>query len=320
MFDQYCVITVPPYVHVRRLVPQEFYEVSEADRRRWRPLPRQRCPKPLVFHDGRLAFRPTPAATLVMFLWLPVAVPLATFRLVAALFLPYKLSTLIEAMTGVRWYLKGALPPPPPRDSALKGRLFACNHRTLADPIYISIALDKPVTAVTYSLSKVSEWVSLIKTARLTKSKEEDRKLMEELLRKGDLVVCPEGTTCREPYLLRFSPLFTELCNEVVPVAVDVKVSMFYATTARGFKGLDTFYFLMNPWTRYEMEFLERIQTSSAVREGRCSSFDMANRVQAVIGRALRFECTSLTRKDKYLMLAGNEGVVAGGAAMKPSR
>lgn len=263
----------------------------------------------MVFHDGRLAFRPTPAATLAMFLWLPVAVPLAIFRLLVALALPYKLSTPIEAMTGVRWELKGALPQAAPRGALRKGRLFACNHRTLADPIYISIALDNRVTAVTYSLSKVSEWVSLIRTARLTKCKEEDRKLMGELLREGDLVVCPEGTTCREPYLLRFSPLFTELCDEVVPVAVDVEVGMFYATTARGFKGLDTFYFLMNPWTRYQMEFLGTVPTSG-VREGRCSSIDMANGVQRVIGGALGFEPTSLTRKDKYLMLAGNEGIV----------
>jgi glycerol-3-phosphate acyltransferase len=38
--------------------------------------------------------------------------------------------------------------------------------------------------------------------------------------------------------------------------------------------------------------------------------FKVANHVQVEIGNALGFECTKLTRKDKYMILAGNEGVV----------
>lgn len=144
----------------------------------------------------------------------------------------------------------------------------------------------------------------------MTRDRKVDGKLIERMLMQGhNLVVCPEGTTCREPYLLRFSPLFTEQADEIVPVAVDVRVSMFYATTARGFKGFDAFYYLMNPSMCYEVEFLDTVDTS-CVKVGKGSSIEMANLVQGVIGRALGFECTRLTRRDKYMILAGSNGIV----------
>ncbi|KAK6147466.1 hypothetical protein DH2020_018378 [Rehmannia glutinosa] len=135
------------------------------------------------------------------------------------------------------------------KDKKAKGTLYASNHKTLLDPVMISYSLGRttPLTAVTYGISRVSEIISLVKTVRLTRDRNQDSELMRELLRQGDLVVCPEGTTSRETYLLRFSPLFAEITDNICPVAVDCYVSMFYGTTARGSKCLDPLVFFMNP-------------------------------------------------------------------------
>ena len=66
----------------------------------------------------------------------------------------------------------------------------------------------------------------------------------------------------------------------------------------------------MNPSTCYEVEFLEKMDTSR-VRAGECSSIERANLVQEVIWGVLGFEGTKFRRKDKYMMLAGNKGIVA---------
>ncbi|KAK6157091.1 hypothetical protein DH2020_011339 [Rehmannia glutinosa] len=269
-------------------------------------MPREKYPKPLIFHDGRLAFLPTPFATLSMFMWLPVGIFLAVFRLFVGIFLPYKLAILLGVATGVNIRLKGAAPQ---KSQNGKGVLYVCTHRTLLDPVFLSTSLGKPLTAVTYSLSKMSEILAPIKTVRLTRDRKQDARTMQRLLREGDLVVCPEGTTCREPYLLRFSSLFAELADEIVPVAVNTAVTMFYGTTASGLKCLDPVFFLMNPRPSYSVEILGKVPRELTCAGGK-SSFEVANYIQRQLAGALGFECTSFTRRDKYLMLAGNEGIV----------
>ncbi|CAO2174172.1 unnamed protein product [Urochloa humidicola] len=284
---------------------KETFAVSEADARGWRPLPRKSYPRPLVFHDGRLAFFPTPPAALAMYTFLPFAVALVAFRTLAFSFLPYRLCFPVGALTGMHYRLvtAGHLPA-----TASGGRLYVCNHRTLLDPIIVAAALGKAVTAVTYSLSPVSELIAPIRTARLTRDRDEDQRNMAAVLARGDdLVVCPEGTTCREEYLLRLSPLFAELGVDANPVALDTRVGMFYGTSTKpGAKWMDPFYFMMNPTPAYRVEFLPPAEG------GRCrgDSIEVANRVQRELGRALGFQLTDPTRKDKYMILAGNEGVV----------
>ncbi|KAK3136782.1 hypothetical protein QOZ80_5BG0442380 [Eleusine coracana subsp. coracana] len=295
---------------------KDVYVVSAEEQSKWRRLARSAYPRrrPLVFHDGRLAFLPTPSATLAMYTWLPLGAVLSLLRLGASLTLPYRLATLLHAATGQSWRLRGSLPPRHVTSSGDGGQLYACNHRTLIDPVYVSIALDRPVRAVSYSLSRVSDFLSPIgPTVHLARDRAQDGAAMARLLASGArVVVCPEGTTCREPYLLRFSPLFAELAggengNGVVPVALAVETSMFYGTTAGGWKGVDPFYYLANPRMCYTVEFLDRVDTAE-VREGKVASTDVANRVQRDIAEALGYECTMLTRRDKYRVLAGNDG------------
>ncbi|OMO49665.1 Phospholipid/glycerol acyltransferase [Corchorus capsularis] len=289
---------------------KEAYVVHKEDCRNNAPsceMPREKYPKPLIFHDGRLAFLPTPFATLAMFLWLPLGIVLAIFRILVGICLPYKLAIFFGTLSGVHLRFEGCFPSS--NSHHKKGVLYVCTHRTLLDPVFLSTALCKPLTAVTYSLSKMSEIIAPIKTVRLTRDRKQDGETMQKLLSEGDLVVCPEGTTCREPYLLRFSSLFAELADEIVPVAMNAHVSMFYGTTASGLKWLDPIFFFMNPRPSYHVQILGKVPREFTCAGGK-SSFEVANYIQRKLADALGFECTTLTRRDKYLMLAGNEGIV----------
>ncbi|XP_073000167.1 glycerol-3-phosphate acyltransferase 1-like [Typha latifolia] len=270
-------------------------------------MPREKYPKPLIFHDGRLAFLPSPLATFSLFLWLPLGLTLAIIRIATGIALPYELIYIVSAVTGI--HLRVQSDNHKYKSIKRKGILYVCNHKTLLDPVMVSTALGKKVTAVTYSLSKLSEIIAPMRTVRLTRNRETDFDTMKEVLTEGDVIVCPEGTTCREPYVLRFSSLFARLTDDITPVAVGVRVCMLHGTTASGRKWLDPILFMMNPTAEYCVKFLESVPAELTCAGG-CSELEVANRVQRQLGDALGFECTGMTRKDKYLMLAGHEGLV----------
>ncbi|KAF0906787.1 hypothetical protein E2562_012573 [Oryza meyeriana var. granulata] len=286
---------------------KEVYVVNRESTKNAR-LPRDRYPKPLIFHDGRLAFLPTPSAALAFFLFLPLGIILSVIRISIGIVLPYKISFGAGALFGVRFRTSGLRAP----EAGVKRRgvLYVCTHRTLVDPIMLTTALEKPVPAVTYSLSRLSEIIAPINTVRLTRDRARDAETMSRLLEHGDLAVCPEGTTCREPYLLRFSPLFAELADDMEPVALDAQVTALYGTTASGHKWLDPVVFFANPQPAYRVEFLGAVPREWTRAGGRAGA-EVANWVQRRLGEALGYECTGLTRRDKYMMLAGNDGVVA---------
>jgi hypothetical protein len=273
------------------------------------PVSMDKLPKPIVFHDGRLVQKPTPFMSLLIILWLPVGFVLACLRIAAGSLLPMPLVYYAFWVLGVGVYIKGNPPPPAKKSTGQTGVLFICSHRTLLDPIFLSTALGRPIPAVTYSLSRLSEIISPIKTIRLSRDRVTDAAMIKKLLEQGDLVICPEGTTCREPFLLRFSALFAELTDELVPVAMANRMSMFHGTTARGWKGMDPFYFFMNPSPAYEVTFLNKLPYNLTCGAGK-SSHVVANYMQRMIAASLSYECTSFTRKDKYRALAGNDGTV----------
>ncbi|XP_027097878.2 glycerol-3-phosphate acyltransferase RAM2-like [Coffea arabica] len=236
-----------------------------------------KLPKALVFHDGRLVQKPTPLLAVLTILWIPIGFPLACLRIAAGSLLPMSMVYYALWALGVRVTVKGN--PPPPVKSSLRrsGVLFICSHRTLLDPIFLSTALGRPIPAVTYSVSRLSEIISPIKTVRLSRDRATDASMIKKLLQQGDLAICPEGTTCREPFPLRFSALLAELTDElVVPVAMENRMSMFRGTTAGGWKGIDLFYFFMNPSPACEVTFLTKLPAELTCKSGK-SSHEVAN-------------------------------------------
>ena len=108
-----------------------------------------------------------------MFIWLPFGFFLFIIRTAISTLFPFELAIPLFHFVG----MGGFYSEPDVHDkasSSKRGTLYVSNHKTLFDPLYISMCLNKPLTAVTYSLSKFSEVLAPIKTIRITRNKEQD--------------------------------------------------------------------------------------------------------------------------------------------------
>ncbi|KAL9245215.1 hypothetical protein vseg_018891 [Gypsophila vaccaria] len=267
-------------------------------------------PKPVVFHDGRLAIFPRPLIATLILLWLPIGVIIAIIRAIISLVLPLCVIPHENLIYGILLTVKGNPPKPVSSISdSSTGVLFVMNHRVFMDPAIVAVALGRKISAVSYSLSRVTEFFAPIPNIRLSRDRCVDAKTIEDELKKGDLGIFAEGTTCREPFLLRFSGLFAELTDQIVPVAVKYRPTLFHPSTARGWKGLDLIFFFMNPVCFYEVTFLDQLPVTATCSGGK-SSYDVANHVQRRLASALGFNCTNFTRKDKYMFMKGDDGRV----------
>ncbi|KAK9910401.1 hypothetical protein M0R45_034366 [Rubus argutus] len=232
------------------------------------PIPLDRLKNRIIFHDGRLVQRPDPLNAIITYLWLPFAFVLCIMRVYINLPLPERIVPYTYAMLGIKLKIRGNRPPPP--SPGTPGNLYVCNHRTALDPIIIAIALGRKVSCVSYSVSRLSRFLSPIPTIALSRDRAGRR------------------------------------CSDHGPTS---KGACFTGTTVRGVKFWDPYFFFMNPRPTYEATFLDRLPEEMSVKAGK-SSIEVANYVQKVLGDVLGFERTGLTRKDKYLLLGGNDGKV----------
>ncbi|CAF1935280.1 unnamed protein product [Brassica napus] len=201
--------------------------------------------------------RPTPANALIILLWFPFGIILSVRSL-------SQCGSYLVSFCRVT--VKGK---PPPKAGNSRGVLFVCNHRrTMIDPLVISYALGRSIPAVLISeLLRFYDILSPVPIVRFTRNRDVDAVvMMEKELSKGDLMVCPEGSICYQPFVLRLYYLSTHM------------------------------------YTIYEITFLDQLPLEATCSSGN-SPFDVANHVQRILAETLGFECTQLGRKAKYNVL-----------------
>ncbi|CAN7001937.1 unnamed protein product [Brassica rapa subsp. trilocularis] len=87
---------------------------------------------------------------------------------------------------------------------------------------------------------------------------------------------------------LRFSAMFAELTDRIVPVAVNCRFG-FFQRPLRSWNGLYLIFLFMNPTLEYEITFLNQLPLEATCSSGN-SPYDVANHVQRILAETLGFE------------------------------
>lgn len=131
------------------------------------PIPNEKLPEPIVFHDGRLVQKPTPLMALLIILWIPIAFPLPLMPVNCGWVPPPHAPRLLCILGTRRSYHR------PSTTHQKVNRPIRCPLHLLPPnaprpnlPLHCPRA---PIPAVTYSVSRLSEIISPIKTMRLTR-------------------------------------------------------------------------------------------------------------------------------------------------------
>lgn len=106
----------------------------------------------------------------------------------------------------------------------------------------------------------------------------------------------------------RFSALFAEVTDKIVPVAINCRVGFFQKIT-RSWDWLELIILLMNPRPVFEVTFLDQLPAEETCSSGK-SPYEVANHVQRILAATLGFQCTNFGRKDESKFIFGiNETV-----------
>ncbi|MCO5554651.1 hypothetical protein L7F22_008184 [Adiantum nelumboides] len=119
-------------------------------------VPMHKLFKHVAFHDSKPLQRPTPAVALMTLIWFLFGIVICLICMLICMNTPLSLVSAMYKLLGMKLTVRGSVPEAPETGRG-QGVLFVCCHRTCLDPVFLSVALGKQVTAVTYSVSRLTE-------------------------------------------------------------------------------------------------------------------------------------------------------------------
>ncbi|KAH9292296.1 hypothetical protein KI387_042519 [Taxus chinensis] len=264
------------------------------------------------FHDGRLVRRPTPLSALLILIYIPLGMFLAIFRILAGFLLPIWAIHHTSPYLGGKIIVNGEQPQASSRSNAGRPRrsvrVHPQNPAGSRYPLHNSEAKNSGRNV--FDFSSVGAPLSYSDgeadppegTRRRQHKKPSAERRSGGVPRRNHL----QGAV---PVALQFSlcRAFRSDCSRRHGLSRELVLRV----DCQGMEGDGPlFFFFMNPRPEYRVTFLKQIPHRLTCSAGK-SPHEVANYVQRLLARTLGFECTGLTRREKYSILAGNDGTVS---------